>query len=176
MDIGKPEIAALVAVDEAFVVDAHEVHEGGMEVVHMHRLVDNVVAVLVCLSVADTRLYAAAGEPHGETAWVVVAAVVGFSEDTLAVGRAPEFATPDDECVIQHAESFEVFNQGCLRLVGVFALETDFIRKSSVLVPSAVVELHEADAAFSQSPRHEAVVGVGSGNLHIGSVHVEGLG
>ena len=175
VDIGEPEVAALVAVGEPLVLDAHEVHERGVEVVHMHRLVDDVVAVVVGFSVGDAGLRAAAGEPHGEATRMVVAAVIVLCKDALAVGGAAEFSAPDDERVVEHAEAFEVLDERGLRLVGILALPAELGGKIEMLVPAAVVELHKPNVALGEAAGHEAVVGVGARGLHIGSIHVERL-
>ena len=47
VDVGQAEIAALVWVGEAFVVDAHEVEEGGMEVVNVDRVLGHIDAIVV---------------------------------------------------------------------------------------------------------------------------------
>lgn len=73
----------MVFVNELFVVDAHEVHERGLEVVHMYGVFDDVVAEVVGLAIAEAGFYACSGHPHAETAWVVVAAVVVFGEFAL---------------------------------------------------------------------------------------------
>ena len=39
-DVGQPEVAAAVAVGEPLVIDAHQVEDRGMEVVHMHVVLD----------------------------------------------------------------------------------------------------------------------------------------
>ena len=74
--IGQPVVAALVLERQPGVVDAEAVQHRGMQVVDVHRLVDDVVAVVVGLTSSDPRLDAAARHPHGEAARVVVATVV----------------------------------------------------------------------------------------------------
>lgn len=92
MHVRQPEVAALEAVDEAGVVDAEAVEGGGLEVVDVDRVFDDVVAVVVGFAVGDARLDAAAGHPEGEAAAVVVAAVVGLGEGPLGVDGAAELA------------------------------------------------------------------------------------
>src|SRR5438128_2124206 len=72
------EISALEAVGESRVVDAHEMKDGGVEVVDVDGIGGDVVGVVVGFTDQDAALDAAAGEPGGEAAGVVVAAVVGF--------------------------------------------------------------------------------------------------
>ena len=47
MHIGEAEMPALVFEGEAFMVDTHEVHHGGLEVVHVHGVPCDVVAEIV---------------------------------------------------------------------------------------------------------------------------------
>ena len=91
MHIRQTEIATLVAVGKAFVVNAQEVKNSGVEVVHVHgpgrplvlgRLdgvsvgICDIVGVVVGLPIGDTGLYAAARHPDGEATGVVIASVV----------------------------------------------------------------------------------------------------
>ena len=46
-DVGEAEVAAGVVIGEFLVVDAHEVEDGGVEVVEVDGLVFGVVAVVV---------------------------------------------------------------------------------------------------------------------------------
>ena len=112
---------------------------------------------IVSCAVGEARLHPSAGEPHGEAAAVMVAAVVGRRECSLAVDRAAELAAPDDERVFEQATLFEVFDQGGARLIDVAALAANLCRQRTVLVPAAVHELHEADAALDHASREQTV-------------------
>ena len=63
-------------VPETFVIDAQEVQDRGVEVVHMHAAAGDVVAKLVGGTVAETAFHTAPRHPERETARVMVAAVV----------------------------------------------------------------------------------------------------
>ena len=63
-----------------------------------------------------TAFDAAAGHPHGEAPWVVVAAVAFF-----ALGGAAEFAAPDDEGGVEETACFEVFEETCDGFIGLTA-------------------------------------------------------
>ena len=56
LDIGQAEVAALVAVGQARVVDPQEVEDGGVQVVDVDRVLDDVVGEVVGLAVGDPRL------------------------------------------------------------------------------------------------------------------------
>ena len=59
-------------------VDAHQVEDGGVEIVDVDRVLGDVVAVVVGRADAGAGVDAGAGQPHREGARVVVAAVIGL--------------------------------------------------------------------------------------------------
>ena len=132
MDVGEAEVAAGVAVGEAFVVEAHEVEEGGVPVVDVHFVVHGFVAVVIGEAVVHAAFDAAAGHPEGE-AFVVVVASVG----ALAVGGAAELATPDDEGVLEEVALFEVLKEAGDGLVELTAVVFEGGGEVGVVVPVA---------------------------------------
>src|SRR5205823_4674017 len=72
-DVGEPEVAALEPVRQLGVVDPQAVQHGGVQVVDVDGVLDDVVPEVVGLAVGDAGLDAAAGQPHGKAARVVVA-------------------------------------------------------------------------------------------------------
>ena len=86
-----------------------------MQVVDVDRVVGDVVAEVVGLAVGDAGLDAAAGQPDGEAARVVVAAVVVGGQRALAVDRPAELAAPDDQRVVEQAALLQVGDQGGAR-------------------------------------------------------------
>jgi hypothetical protein len=58
--IGEPEIASGIAVSEAQVVDAEEVQDGGMEIMHVDLVLHRVVAELIRLAIRHAALHATA--------------------------------------------------------------------------------------------------------------------
>jgi len=67
-------------------------------------------------------LHAATGHPHGETARVMVAAVICGSEFSLAVHGTPEFPAPNHQRVIEHATLLQILDQCSRRLIHTFRL------------------------------------------------------
>jgi hypothetical protein len=125
--VGEAEITTLMAVREALVIDAEQMQDRGIEVVDMHGArrpfvfvglglhrcaigVGDVVAVIIGLSVSDACFDAASSHPNREAAWVMVATVVLGRQFALAIGRTTEFATPNDQRIVQHATTLEVFD------------------------------------------------------------------
>ncbi len=77
----------------------------------------------------------------------------------LAHWGSPEFAAPDDQRVIEHAALFEVFEKRGRGLVGELGCGGHVLFDAAVVVPAAVVELHEADTAFEHASGEQAVGG-----------------
>src|SRR5436190_1630408 len=81
--VGEAEVAALEAEGEPRVVDTEGVKDGGVEVVNVHRIADDVVTEVVGLAMADAGPDAAAGQGQAEAAAMVVAAVVRRRQGAL---------------------------------------------------------------------------------------------
>ena len=87
---------------------------------------------------------------------MVIPPIVLFGEIPLAVDRAAEFSTPDDQCVFQHAPLFEIPNQSGRPLIDIFALRTVFARQSAMRIPAAMKDLNVLHAALGKPPSVEA--------------------
>ena len=61
--IGQPEIPPLKTVREPFVIDAETLQDGRVEIVHVDRIADHIVAKVIRLSELDSRLDATPGKP-----------------------------------------------------------------------------------------------------------------
>jgi len=174
VDVGEAEIAALEPVGESLVVDAEEVEDGGLEVVHVDGVTDDVHAEVIGFSEGEAGSDAASGHPDCEGVRVMIASPAGaVVEVSLDEGGSPEFTAPDDEGIVEQAASFEVEDEGSGGLVRVAALAVEFGGDRVVLVPSGVHELDAADTAFDEASGHEAVVGEGAWGADIGSVFAE---
>ncbi|MFM1944913.1 MAG: hypothetical protein RI897_3895 [Verrucomicrobiota bacterium] len=168
-DAGEFHIEALVSVGEALVIDTEEVEHGGVEVTDVDDIFDGVIAEFIGSAVGGAGLDTAAGEPHGEALDVVVASFAAFF---LGHGGAAEFAAPDDEGVVEQAALFEVGEEGVGGFIGEGAADVHVFDEVAVVVPSAVVEVDEADALFGEASGEEAIGGVGA-VAGLGAVHVE---
>src|SRR2546421_5715976 len=98
---------------------------------------------------------------------------MGCGESALRINGAAEFAAPDYERVVQEAALLEVLDQGGRGLVRVAALLGDVFRQVAVLVPTHVVELHEAHIALDQSPGQQAVASIRARLADFGAVEIE---
>ena len=70
---------------------------------------------------------------------------------TLCHGGPSEFATPDDEGIVEHASLFQIGDQCRSGLIDFLGGRCDRVFDSAVMVPSSVIELDKADASFRQS-------------------------
>ncbi len=85
--VGQPEVSARVAIDQARVVDPHEVKDRGVIVMDVHGVGHDLDAVLVRGSVGKASAYPSAGQERREGLGVVVAALVLPGRRSRACGR-----------------------------------------------------------------------------------------
>src|SRR5262249_24427382 len=95
VDIGETVVTAAIAERQAFVVDAHLVEDGGVQVVGMGAFVLGAEAELVGGAVGHAALEAAAGQPYGEAPVIVIAAIA-----SLGSGRAAKLAAPKNDRLV----------------------------------------------------------------------------
>lgn len=174
MDVGEAEISSGVVIGEAFVVEAEEVEDGGLEVVDVDFILGDVEAEVIGLAIG-AGFGAAARHEGGESLRVVVAA--GFaSEGRIGFdhGGAAKFATPDDEGFVEKAVTFEVLDEGGGGLGGLFTVVLGGAFDIGVGVPAGVVDIDEADSALDHAAGEET--GAGEGVLvAVATVEVDGF-
>ena len=117
-------------------VDPQAVQHRGVQVMRGHGVFADVVREIVGLAVSDAGLDASAGQPHAETARMVIAAVLRLGELSLAEDRAAEFAPPDDERLIEKTTLAKIAQQTGLRLIDVLALERQIVGNAAMVVPA----------------------------------------
>jgi hypothetical protein len=81
--ICEAEATALVLVEQFLMVYASQVQQGGLEIMHMHRVFYNIITKLISFSIGNARFDACSGHPHGKAAWVMVAPEVVFGKLAL---------------------------------------------------------------------------------------------
>ena len=72
--IGKAEIAAAVTIGQLQVIDAHQIEDGRVDIVHVNRLLDGLESKLVRGTIDRAAFDSAAREPHRESERIVVPA------------------------------------------------------------------------------------------------------
>src|SRR5687767_3237538 len=103
LHIRKAEVAASVAISQALVVEAQQVQDRSVEVVHVNFVFDGFVAVIIRQTVGETALDGTAGHPHRE-GFVVVIAPIG----ALCVRRSAKLAAPDYQRVLEQSSLFKI--------------------------------------------------------------------
>src|SRR5713226_1267474 len=87
-------------------IDAQKMKHGGVQIVNLHLVLYNEIAVLVCGTVDRAPFDAAAGQPNGKAKGVMIAAIAALSH-----GRTAELAAPEDQGLIEQAAGFQVPEQ-----------------------------------------------------------------
>ena len=172
-DAGQPLFESLEWEGELFVIDSHAMEDGGVEIIDMDRIFGDVVAEFVGGSEFDSPSDATAGHPHRKTLRVVIAAVVGFGESTLAVNGPSEFPSPNDECRVEESPLLKVLDQGSRGLVDIPALRGQVSCDIPVLIPTSVEDLHGSDPAFNHPTGEQSAGGKGAWFGGIGAVEIE---
>ena len=149
----------------AGVIDAQAMENGGVHIVYVHRIADDVVAKIVGLAVNDARLDSTAGHPNRKAPRMVVTTVVLASQVPLAVNRSTKLATPDNKRVVQQPAVLEILNQCPTGLVDVTALIGKIAADVEMLVPTAMKDLDESHVSFGHSPGQQTARGKRAGLL-----------
>ena len=176
VDIGEAEISTLEAVGHAGVIEAEEMERGGLEIVDVDGVGEDIDAEVIGFAVGDAWFDAPAGHPRGVSVGVMVPApafaVVEFALDERG---ATEFAAPDDESILEETEALEILDEGGAGLIGIAALGVEFGGQGIMLIPASVHELNAAGTAFDQAPRHQAVMRESAWFIDLGPVAFENL-
>src|SRR5467141_4213464 len=132
--------------------------DGRVEVAHVHRILHDVVAVVVSFAISHARADATASHPSGKASGMMIAAVIVLRQATLAVHGAPELARPDHQRVIEQPAPLEIGDQRVCAAVCLLAEDGQHSDNIAVNIPSAFVNLREAHATLSYAAREQAVV------------------
>ena len=124
---GEALVESEVAVGEAFVINTQGLQDGGVEVVHMNGVLQNIVSVFIRFTVLESSLEASTGHPHREASPMVVASVVVLGQFALRINGSAKFASADHDRVLEQPALLEIFDQGGGGLVNIFALPADLL-------------------------------------------------
>ena len=148
-------------VGQLQVIEAEQVQHGGLKVAHAHRVAGDAISEFVGGSVNAAALHAAAGHPHGERVWMMIAAQKRLvSIAILGHRRAAKLAAPNHERLIEQAATTQIADERGNRTIHFAAffrqLREEIVgRIGAMAVPAPVVELHKAHAALDQAPRKQ---------------------
>src|SRR5579875_673543 len=161
-DVGKAEIAAVVAVGQAGMIDAQKVQDGGVQIGNANAIDRRLVADLIRFAVANAAFDAAAGQPGGETMGIVISSGL-FTR--LGDGQATEFAAPNHQRFVQQAALRQIGQQSSHRLVGfrcelrMIALNVDVAVPGQLVLHAAGINLHETHPPFDQAAGDQTLAG-----------------
>jgi len=82
-------------------IDAHRVQNGGVKIMNMNGILDNVVAKLVGFAVTKSGLEPTTGEKHRETSGMMIATVI--ADSALRINRAAKLTAPNHQGILQEA-------------------------------------------------------------------------
>lgn len=101
MHICQAEVPPLKFECQPLMVNSQAVEDRCVQVMNFHGILRDVVTEIIGFADAIPRFDAAAREPNRKTARMVVASVIRLREVALGIDGSPEFAPPEDECVLQ---------------------------------------------------------------------------
>ena len=138
--IGQPKIASLMAIGQLFVQQPETVKKGGMEVVNMNLVLDNVEAKLIGPSDDLASFNSPTRQPETEGKRMMVSAFVPLLGVAAFDQRcSPKFAGADHQCRVQKASGLEVLEQRGNGLIRDAAVLREMGVQLAVVVPASMV-------------------------------------
>ena len=83
MDIRKSETPALELIRKLFMVNAHEVQQGGLKIMYMDRILYDIITKIIRHTVVEAFFHSGTGHPHREATGMMVAPVIAFGDLAL---------------------------------------------------------------------------------------------
>src|SRR5688572_19016691 len=107
---------------------------------------------------------------------MMIPAITGIFNIALHISGAAELAPPDDQGFLEQSALFEIEDERGARLIDILALQRQMLSELSVLIPAAMIELNETNAALDQPAREQTIGGKRSGFARIFAVKRECAG
>ena len=112
VDVGQAEVSTLEAECQAFMVNAQQLHDCGLEVVDVNAVLRHVVAEVVGFAVIEATFDASTGHPQTEISRMVITTVASpVIHISLAKDCASEFAAPDHQGVFEQSSLSQILDQ-----------------------------------------------------------------
>src|SRR5438552_16853952 len=132
----------------------------GVQVVDLHLILDDMIAVFVRGDVNGASLDAAAGQPHGKAEGIMITAIRPLSHR-----RAAELRAPDNERRIKQSARLEIAQKAGYRLIRRLCIVEMSPVQAGMLVPAVAAgrrakNLNKADATIDEQPRQQAAQAV----------------
>ena len=106
VDVGEAIVPTAMEVGEVFMIDTHEMKQGGMEIMDIDFVFHGIVAEVVGLPVVISGFHPSSGEPGGESVRVMVSSILmptGNTVEKFKGGSSAKFTAADDEGIVEHA-------------------------------------------------------------------------
>jgi hypothetical protein len=91
-------------------------------------------------------------------------------ERPLGVARSAKLSSPNNQSVLKHSQTLQVFYECGGRSIGFTALCLNVVLQVSMLVPALMIELNESHTLLSEPAREEAICGECAGLFRFRSV------
>src|ERR1700679_1766322 len=102
--VRQAEISSTITVGKLGVIDTHQVENGGVQVVHMHPLIDALPPEIIGGAIGHPALHAAAGQPDCEAVRIVIAPVMHLAAHEAAAHfyhrRSAELGATHDQSLV----------------------------------------------------------------------------
>lgn len=158
VDVGQAEVAARVAIGKLGVVETHEVQNGRVKIVRMHRIFCGRGAIFVGHPVTVSPLDSSTGEKASKVSIEVSAA---FRIGVLP-GSAAKLGAADDERIVEQSALMEVLDQSSDRPVDVprqASMQGDIAMMIPVRIGADIEQIDHANSALHQATRRQALRG-----------------
>ena len=108
VDVGKPEVAAPVTVSESGVVNPQQVQDGGMIIMNVARIGDDIQAEFISFTVDFATLDTSSCQQTGESTRPVAAARrLGI----ILPGRSTKLRSDCNQCILQQTSLAQILDQ-----------------------------------------------------------------
>ena len=160
-------------VQRFIVLQTKLIQDCRLEIVGGHDVFDGSVPELIRLTECHTRFESAAGHPNAEALAVMIAASFFGRTVFLCDWEPSDLAPPMHNGGVEHSALLEILDQGCCRLIRLFAYRLEPTDDSAVIVPglSAMKQLDKANAALDQTSGNQAASAILFGLWMIQPVH-----
>src|SRR5262249_15002247 len=83
LDIGQTKISTLEFISQPSMINAQTMQDRRIQIVDVNRIARDVIAEIIRLANRDARFDSSAGKPHGKTARMMIAPVIGLGQLAL---------------------------------------------------------------------------------------------
>ena len=147
--IGQAVVAAAIAVGQAFVIEAHLIQDGGVQIVDVHAFLFGTEAELIGSAVGHAAAKPAARQPKGKAPVVMIAAIAPLRRRSAA-----KLAAPHHDGFVEQAMHFQILEQPGNRSIGAereLAMLGVVVAMRIPRLAGAGINLHGTHPAFDQT-------------------------